>query len=205
MLNHRAPPCRPGRRVGGFTLIELLVTLTLLALLLAGAAPSMATWSANARLRGVAEQLQNSLRLAQSEAIRRNRQTVLALTEQTPALDAPPSTDGRRWFVRSLPLLAGEVATQDDYIQDSSSARQAGATLVGPALLCFNSMGRLTSNSATGLGANCSAPTDAGTPTRYTLALPGASHDLQLQIFLGGQVRLCDPSHSLSDATPQGC
>jgi type IV fimbrial biogenesis protein FimT len=189
----------------GFTLIELLVTLTLMALLLASAMPAMSSWAADARLRSVAEQLQNSLRLAQSEAIRRNRQTVLALTNATPALDAAPSTDGQRWFVRSLPLLAGEAASDADYIQDSSSARQSSVTLSGAALICFNSMGRQTSNSATGLGASCSAPLDASTPSRYTLRANGASHDLQLQVYLGGQVRLCNPSRSLSDTNPDGC
>lgn len=193
------------RRSAGFTLIELLVTLALMALLLASAMPAMSGWAADTRLRSVAEQLQNSLRLAQSEAIRRNRQTVLALTDAAPALDASPSADGQRWFVRSLPLLAGETASAADYIQDSSSARQSGVTLSGAALICFNAMGRQTSNSATGLGASCSAPLDASAPSFYTLRTSGASHDLQLQVYLGGRIRLCNPSHSLSDTRPDGC
>jgi type IV fimbrial biogenesis protein FimT len=199
MLNHHRSQQR------GVTLIELMVTLSIMALLLTAAAPPMAGWAANARVRGVAEQLQNSLRLAQAEAIRRNRQTVLALTNQTPQLSATPAANGQSWLVRSLPLLSGETASDNDYIQDNSSARQNGVTISGPALLCFNSVGRQVSNSATGLGASCSAPTDASTASTYTLTAIGAGRTLQLQVFLGGQVRLCDPSRTVSDSTPDGC
>ena len=80
-----------------------------------------------------------------------------------------------------------------------------GIGITGPALLCFNSIGRPVANSATGLGQTCSAPASATAPTTYDLASPSASKALRVQVFLGGQVRLCDPSRSLSTSAPDGC
>lgn len=196
---------RARRQQRGLTLIEAMVTLTVLAILVTAAAPPFASWAANAKVRSVAEQLENSLRLAQVEAIRRNRQTVIVLTDQTPQLGATPVADGQAWYVRSLPLLGGETATDDDYIHDNSSARQGGVSITGPALACFNSIGRQVSNSATGLGADCVAPTNASTPQTYTLTTPNATRSLQVQVYLGGQVRMCDPSRTVSNSTPDGC
>lgn len=189
----------------GLTALELLITVSLMLLLLATAIPSLTAWLANARVRSAAEQLQNSLRLAQSEALRRNRQTVLALTNATPALAATPAANGRNWYAQALPALGGETANDGFYLHGSALPASMAITITGPALLCFNSIGRLVSNSATGLGQNCSAPTSATAPTTYDLTSNAASRPLRVQVFLGGQVRLCDPSRSLSSSAPDGC
>ncbi|EWS54273.1 MULTISPECIES: prepilin-type N-terminal cleavage/methylation domain-containing protein, partial [unclassified Methylibium] len=57
----------------GFTLVELMVTITLLAILLALAVPSFTLWINNTRVRSTAQVLQDGLRQAQAEAVRRNR------------------------------------------------------------------------------------------------------------------------------------
>lgn len=189
----------------GLTALELLISVSILVLLLATAMPPLTAWLANARVRSAAEQLQNSLRLAQSEALRRNRQTVLALTNATPALAATPAANGRNWYVQALPLLAGETADDSFYLHGSALPASMGIGITGPALLCFNSIGRPVANSATGLGQTCSAPASATAPTTYDLTNPSASKPLRVQVFLGGQVRLCDPSRSLSTSTPDGC
>lgn len=189
----------------GVTLIELMVTLLLFAVLLTVAAPSLSDWSANARVRGTAERLQSSLRLAQTEAMRRNRQVLLQLTSQTPGLSASADANGSAWLVRSLPLLSGETATDADFILDDLSPRQTGTSLTGPALLCFNPVGQLVSNTSTGLGASCNAPTDATIPVSYTLGTSTTSRRWRVQIYLGGLIRLCNPARTLSDSTPDGC
>ena len=83
--------CHP-RKIGahqrGLTLVELLVTVTLLVILLFLAAPNFTTWINNTRVRTVAEVLQNSVRFAQAEAIRRNRSVVFYLTNAEPSPSA---------------------------------------------------------------------------------------------------------------------
>lgn len=196
------PSAHPAR---GLTLIELLVTLAVMATLLVAATPPLTAWMANAKVRSSAEQLQNSLRLAQSEALRRNRQTALALTNGTPSLTATAVANGRNWFIRALPKLAGETADDGWYVQGVSLPSGTRVSITGPGALCFNTIGRPVTNGSTGLGVNCSAPTNATTPTTYDLTVGGTTRALRVQVFLGGQIRLCDPAKTLSSSVPDGC
>lgn len=189
----------------GATLIELIVTLTILGLLLAAAAPPMARWAANAKLRAVAEDLQSGLRLAQVEAVRSNRQAVMVLTNAAPAIGATPVANGSRWYARLLTLLADDTASDAYFLRGSSQAQQQSIAIEGPAVLCFNSIGRPITNSSTGLGSNCSAPSSATSPTWYKLTSPRADRRLWIAVALGGQVRMCDPDKTLSTTAPDGC
>lgn len=196
---------RVSSRQHGATLIELIVTLTILGLLLTAAAPPMARWAANAKLRAVAEDLQSGLRLAQAEAVRSNRQAVMVLTNATPAIGATPVANGSRWYARLLTLLADDTASDAYFLRGSSQAQQHSIAIEGPAVLCFNSIGRPVTNSSTGLGSSCSAPSSATSPTWYKLTSPRADRRLWIAVALGGQVRMCDPDKTLSTTAPDGC
>jgi type IV fimbrial biogenesis protein FimT len=189
------------RKDRGFSLIELMVTLTLLGILLAAAVPEFATWTANARVRSVAESVQNGLRLAQTEAVRRNRQTVFGLTNATPAAGATSATDGSNWFIQTLPLVAGDPVA---FIQGGTFAKQSGVSIAGGALICFNSTGRQVSNAATGLGADCTPPASATAPTVLDITKAGSDRPMRIQVSLGGQIRMCDPAKSIA-SQPDGC
>jgi type IV fimbrial biogenesis protein FimT len=195
------------RRARGFTLIELMVTLTVAALLLLAVVPSFSQWVANAKVRSVAEEIQNGLRQAQAEAIRRNRQTVFALTNAKPALAASAVANGKNWYVQTV-VLAGSAETTAEFVQGSNYATQAGVAVTGPAVVCFGSLGGLVTlgSTATGLGTACSA-----TATSYTLVSASATagnnayRTLKLLLTPGGQVRMCDPTRTLSATVPDGC
>ena len=189
------------RKDHGFSLIELMVTLTLLGILLAAAVPGFGTWTANARVRSVAESIQNGLRLAQTEAVRRNRQTVFALTNSTPAAGAALAANGSNWFIQTLPLVAGDPVA---FVQGGTFATQSGVTIAGAALICFNSTGRQVTNTATGLGADCTAPASATAPTVLDITRAGADRAMRIQVSLGGQIRMCDPAKSIA-SQPDGC
>lgn len=194
-MNSHPPDDRNGR---GFSLVELMVTLVLLAIALTAALPGFGSMIANSRVRSVAEEMQNGIRLAQAEAVRRNRQTVFALTNAAPSLTAAPLGNGTNWFVRALPLTS-EAADATFYVQGGTFARQAGVTITGPALTCFNSIGRQVANASTGLGEDCT-PAD---PITYDIGGAG-DRTLRVEVFLGGRVRMCDTARSIASA-PDGC
>lgn len=185
----------------GFSLIELMIAVVLLAILTLLAAPGLSTWMANNRVRASAEALQSSLRLAQAEAVHRNRQTVFALTPATPALAATPGENAPNWYLQTLPL-SGSDETGGRFLRGETVASTHAVSVTGPALICFNAFGRLVGNNLTGLGANCPAPSVV---TRYELGARGADRPLRVEAHLGGKVRLCDPAKTLSETHPDGC
>jgi type IV fimbrial biogenesis protein FimT len=195
------------QRSAGFGLIELMVTITLLSILMALAVPSMGAWIRNNKIRTVADSLQNGLRLAQTEALRRSRQVVFSLTNSTaPQTSLTAAADGRNWSINVVKLMTDE---SDGAFVGSGVLGSLGSDvqIVGPAAVCFNSVGRLVANSATGVSgsATCSA---AANPTTYnvTLVTPtGADRPLRVLVALGGQVRICDPNRSLSAGQADGC
>lgn len=64
-------------QAGGFSLVELLVVLVVLALLQTQAVPAMSSLADDMRVNSAAQTLFSSLRLARSEAIKRNGRVVL--------------------------------------------------------------------------------------------------------------------------------
>jgi type IV fimbrial biogenesis protein FimT len=200
-LGHEEGPDVLKRRAGhvaGFTLIELMVTIVLLAIVLALGFPSMATWIRNSKIRTVADSLQNGLRLAQAEALRRSRQTVFSLTNSTnPATSLTAVADGRNWSINTVQLLTDETA---QFIEAGVlSSVGADVQITGPAAICFNSLGRLVLNGSPGTGAACAAAA-----ATYDVTLSGADRPLRVSVSLGGQVRMCDPARSLSTSA-DGC
>lgn len=71
MHHHTSTPPRTRSHSGGFTAVELMVVLSIMAVLIALAAPSFAMTIESWRVRDAAESLRSSLMLARSEAIKR--------------------------------------------------------------------------------------------------------------------------------------
>ncbi len=194
--------------------MELLVTITLLSILLAVALPSFSTWVRNGKTRTVAESLANGLRLAQAEAVRRNRQVVFSLTNDAPAAAATATPNGRNWVIRTV-----AVPGEDPSLIEGGSLGSSGdgVTVTGAGSLCFNSLGRQTANTTPGatgrssggtsVPAGSCTPPNAGTPTAFNVAFASpqsGDRTLRVTVSLGGQVRLCDPARSLA-SSPDGC
>jgi type IV fimbrial biogenesis protein FimT len=192
---------RRGQR--GLTLIELMVTISLLALLLGLAAPSFREWTRNNQVRTVTDALQNGARLAQAEAVRRNRQVVFFLTnDATCDTDTAPADDGAFWAIRTVPIVTGDPVEVVQCGQLADVA--AGVAIDGPTAICFNSAGRQVANATPGVGtATCTL--DATGRSTYNVSATGAARALRVLVSLGGQVRLCDPARTLSATAPDGC
>ena len=211
--------CRRRDDAAGFTLIELIVTITLLGILVALSLPSFTAWIRNTQVRSTAEALQNGLRLAQAEAVRRNRPMVLTFTDATPALDAAALSGGggKNWSLQAI-AKGGDSATDatrfvsggvlGDVASGVTIADFAGA---GIAAICFSSNGRLLALAAppTATGTPNTGVTDAacaGTPARFVVTTTAATRPLHVLVQLGGQVRMCDPNRpTLSSTSPDGC
>jgi len=214
LLSERLKP------VAGFTLVEMLVTMVIFGVLVALTVPSMQVWMANTRVRAVADSLQNGLRLAQAESLRRSRQVVFALTNNSPTSTSPTftaSATGANWAVVTIPALAGETSA---FIQSGTLATgvsNVAVTVVNGsgAEVCFNSVGRLVTQTITGVaGATCSSPSTGYNGNTqpmivYKVAMSNGSTQqltpLYVEVALGGQVHLCDLNHGSSSADIYGC
>ncbi len=203
---------RHASRASGFTLIELVVTIAIFSILVAMGVPTMRTWVSNVKVRTVADSLQNGVRMAQTESLRRSRQVVFSLTNSTaPQTSLTAVANGSFWSVNLVPAMTDGSETITFIGSGVLTSTSANVTVTGPAAICFNSIGRLVLNSNTGVtGGNCTAQptaTPPGTPPKfiYLVQLTGADHPLQVQVALGGQMRLCDPSQTLSSTNTYGC
>lgn len=187
----------------GFTLVELMVTVVLMAILFTLAIPSFTGMVRNSQVRTVAESLQTGLRLAQAEAVRRNRQTVFTLTNAEPGLASAAAANGRNWAIHTVPR-ASEDASVREFVQGGALSDSSGDVVInGPTAVCFSSAGRLITNAATGVvGADCEV---TATPLQYDFALTGADRRLRVTLSVGGQVRMCDRDRTLSATQPDGC
>ena len=200
------------RRASGFTMIEMAVTMTIFAILFTLGVPSMTTWIRNNKVRTVSDSLQTGLRLAQTEALRRSRQVVFALTNTPTASPLGAVADGSSWAIYSIPSMT-DGSEPPEFIQSGVLSNLSTGVQVnsnGTAAVCFNAVGRLTTNASANVvaitgGATCAQP--SGTPPVQTfgISLPGADRPLQVNLSLGGQVHMCVPTVALTDAHPEGC
>lgn len=204
MLTRLQPRQGLARKAGGFTLIELMVTISLMALLLGLGAPAFTQWTRNAQVRTVSDTLQNGTRLAQAEAVRRNRQIVFFLTNDAVCnATTAPAVNGAFWAIRTVPLVNGDD-TAETLQCGNVSDRAGGVAIAGPTAICFNSMGRQVANATPGAGtATCTL--DATGVSTYNVSANGADRPLRVLVTLGGQVRQCDPARTLSATHPDGC
>jgi type IV fimbrial biogenesis protein FimT len=197
---------RPGRGEAGFSLIELMVTLTLIAILLVLTIPAYGTWTADAHVRATAESLTNALRLTQATAVAKGRTSMFALTaDAAPTIASVPAANATNWFAM-LNVLTGSDETQAGLglVLKSTEASQHNAAIRGPALLCFNALGRQTSLAA----ADNSLSTDCtvADPAIYQVGRgSGTSRSFHVLVYAGGRVRMCDAAKAISTANPDGC
>ena len=174
----------------GFSLVELLIVVAILAIIAGFGIPAFKTWIADAKTRTVAEALQNGLRLAQTEAIRRGVQVQFVLTDGAPNTTATSaSTTGKNWVAQSM--LRATPGVVDAFIQGANLNAVSSTSLVSAsnATVTFNSLGRVVS------------PASAVT---YTLSNTDGTRHLNVTINLAGKIRMCDPDKNLTNS-PDGC
>lgn len=198
------------RPVHGFTLIELVVAITILGLALAAVMPDVSAWLRNQRIRNMAESMQSGLQRARAEAVRRNVPVTFWLVNLTDAQtlnnDCTVSATGTSWVV-SLDAPAGKCGSAPSATDDPRLvvAHNAGGgspvTVAGTRTDLSTSASQVTFD---GFGriATASVGTDLHA---IAIAYPTGSRrtddrGLRIEVTPGGQIRLCDPAVSGTDA-----
>lgn len=176
----------------GFSLIELMIVVAILAIVAGFGIPAFNTWVADTKTRTVAEALQNGLRLAQTEAVRRGVQVQFVLTNDAPvATGVTESTTGRNWVMQSM--QRANPGTVDAFIQGANLNAVSNTSLVSAssATVTFNSLGRIVT------------PNSAVTYTLNTSVAGG--RNLRVTLSQAGRIRMCDADKVLSASNPDGC
>jgi type IV fimbrial biogenesis protein FimT len=119
-------------RAQGFTLVELMVGITVLAILSAIAVPSFGQFIASQRLRAASFDLHTDLKLARSEALKRNQNITIRRREAA------------GWQTGWV------IVTAADETLRSRNALGAGVSVASPAAaIIFNGNGRVVSPAGT--------------------------------------------------------
>lgn len=191
----------------GFSLIEIVVTIAVMSFLLFAAMPSIGAWMDNARIRNVADSLQNGLQVARGEAVRRNEEVSLWLV----ALEDPSQLDNQctlsstsgSWVVSvfspfrhcadpastiDAPRIVTGRPVGDNGARVAVSAVAADSTAA--TTITFNGFGRVT-NAGAIRQIDVSGSSDG-------------TRNLRIAVSAAGQVRLCDP-HVTDTKDPRIC
>jgi len=190
----------------GFSIIELMVTVAIIAILLVMTIPAYGTWMADAHVRAAAESLTNAIRLTQSTAVAKGRTSLFALTaDPQPSVNSTAAASASNWFA-TLNVLGGSDETKASLglILKSTEGTQHQVTISGPAVVCFNALGRQTSlaAAASSLSTGCTA----ADPAVFQVSrASGASRYFKVLVYAGGRVRMCDAAKAISSNNPDGC
>lgn len=120
---------RPRAGQPGFTITELLIVVTVVGILASLAAPSFSELIKNQRIKSMASDLNASLTLARSEAVKRNREVTLS----------PVGSWQGGWQIADPDFADNYIEVHDAF---------AGLTATGPASVTYRSSGRVKANTA---------------------------------------------------------
>lgn len=166
--------------IAGFTMIELMTSITLFALLLMMAIPMYGTFINNAQIRTATESMMTGVRLAQTEAVKRNGNVEFVLDE------------AKGWQVNNL-----EDNAEIQQAEFKAGSSNAVVTPVGASRrVTFNGLGRILLKN----------PADDTVPLAQvdvTTGMISSPRALRLVIGSAYGIKVCDPA--LASTDPAGC
>lgn len=165
-------------RQRGFNIVELMVAITVMVILMSIAAPSFQSMMKNTQIRNAAESVSNGLQKARAEAVARNTNVSFVLGVNS------------SWLV----LIVNTAAVVDSRSSDEGSSDVTlNVTPVGATSITFNNLGGVATN------ADGSASIQ-----NINFNATGGTKDLDVQIGVGGNARMCDPDLVYA-SNPRGC
>jgi type IV fimbrial biogenesis protein FimT len=178
----------------GFTLIELMVTLAVIGVVLALGAPAFSAWIQNTQIRTAAESMLTGIKLARTEAAKRNATVRFQMMTSTDA-SCGLSTTGANWVV-SVNDATGLCDVADSSLPPFTLRSKASgegtrnvAYAASQSSTNFDALGRVTPIPAADLVVNITNP-----PGGDCVANGGPMRCLTIQITPGGLARTCDPA-----------
>lgn len=195
----------------GFNLIEILVSLSVLGVLIALGAPSLAEFLQNQQIRAGAEAVVNGMQVARGEAIRRNLAVQLVLE---------PGSSGwtTGWTVCEAtvePCDSSTLTTDATKVIQHRSAEEgtsiATVTAVDAAAnaavaVTFSPLGSVVQNFN---GSNVMARADVrkldNSGPNSCIADGGPMRCLRVVVTGGGSIRMCDPTPGVVAPDPRAC
>lgn len=190
----------------GFTLIEVMVSIAVMVILVMMAAPSLATYSENSKVRGIAESFYASAQVARAEAIRTNQAVELVLTTDSPTAanvaTSNLSATAGSWLVRKVSDDPTPVYTfvEGKNVKEGSGSSSGSTTVsvnalsngVATSSIIFNSAGN------TSLGARWDVDFKS---TGASCAPAGPIRCLRVRVSVSGQIKACDPAATAANDT----
>lgn len=188
----------------GFNLIEVLVTMSVLGVLIALGAPSLAEWLQTQQIRAATEAVLNGMQIARGEAIRRNQSVQMVLE--------PPTSGWTICEATVEPCDSTTLATDATLVIQSRSPDEGtsnanvapvAADLVTTAVaVTFSPLGSVVPNF------NASptlARTEVVNSRSACIADGGPMRCLRVVVTGGGSVRMCDPTPGIVAPDPRAC
>ena len=175
----------------GATLLELMVTVTIVGIVGAIGIPQMGQWIRNSSVNSAAEILQNGLRQAEAEAIRRNLRVEFLLTNEAPASSniktLSATLNGKNWAIRALdglvPLADQNAAYVSAFLLKDVSY---DISVEGPGSVLSSGSGRVLDNKGVAISSH----------QVYRISRSSADKALCVFVTPGGGVKLCNPARA---------
>ncbi|MDR0247538.1 MAG: GspH/FimT family pseudopilin, partial [Burkholderiales bacterium] len=186
-------------KIRGFSLVEAMVSVAVFAIIAALAIPTISEWTGKSKIRADAEALQNSIRFAQSEALKRNQLVEFSLVNATttPAANSVAIDDGTAWVVRDVPLSTEAATLLQAGLFSQGEIQHKGddnKTLV------FGGLGQVYTNIPNGSDPGPFLPTTRA----YRIASSEDKYSLCVLVRPSGKTRWCDPSIMSGDRSCPG-